>query len=134
VSRGDSSGTHVAEQRLWQAAGINPKARTGNCYRETGLGMGLTDQMADRLNAYTLTDRATWLRAGTASKILVDGDPQLFNPYEIILVNPANHPHVNVTDANAFIDWLVSEDGKTAVGSHRIDGEQLFVPATGPTN
>jgi tungstate transport system substrate-binding protein len=134
VSRGDGSGTHVAELRLWQAAAINPKARAGNWYRETGLGMGLTDQMAVRLNAYTLTDRATWLRAGTASQILVEGDPQLFNPYEIILVNPANHPHVNAAAGNAFIDWLVSQEGRTAISSHRIDGEQLFTPAPGPTN
>ena len=135
VSRGDNSGTHVAEQRLWQVARINPKARAGNWYRETGLGMGLTVQMAARLDAYTLTDRATWLRAGAGtSRILVDGDPQLFNPYEVILVNPANHPHVNVAAATAFIDWLLSEDGKAAIGSHHVNGEQMFVPAPGPTN
>lgn len=134
VSRGDNSGTHVAEQHLWQVARINPKARAGNWYRETGLGMGLTDQMAVRLNAYTLTDRATWLRSGTADWILVDGDPKLFNPYEIILVNPANHPHVNVTAATAFIDWLLSEEGRAAISSHRIESEQLFVPDAGATN
>jgi tungstate transport system substrate-binding protein len=136
VSRGDNSGTHVAEQRLWQAAKINPKARAGNWYRETGLGMGLTIQMAARLNAYTLTDRATWLRAGagTTSRILVEGDPQLFNPYEIILVNPAKHSHVNVAAATAFIDWLLSEEGQASIGSHRLNGEQLFVPLPGPTN
>ena len=114
---------------------VNPKARSGNWYRETGLGMGLTVQMAARLNAYTLTDRATWLRAGpSSSAILVDSDPQLFNPYEVVLVNPAKHPHVNVPAATAFIDWLVSADGKAAIGSHRVNGEQLFVPDTGPTN
>lgn len=134
VSRGDNSGTHTAEQHLWAAAKINPKARAGNWYRETGLGMGLTIQMAARLNAYTLTDRATWLRTGAASQILVDGDPQLFNPYEIVLVNPANHPHVNVAAATAFIDWVLSEEGKATIGSHRINGEQLFIPAPGPTN
>ncbi len=75
-------------------------------------------------------------RAGetTASKILVDGDPQLFNPYEIILVNPEKHPHVNVAAANAFIDWLLSEEGRATIGNHRINGEQLFVPAPGHTN
>ena len=136
VSRGDNSGTYAAEQRLWQAARVNPKARSGNWYRETGLGMGLTVQMAIRLNAYTLTDRATWLRAGpdAASQILVDDDPRLFNPYEIILVDPASHPHVNVAAANAFIDWLLSEEGKAAIRSHRVDGEQLFAPAPGPIN
>lgn len=134
VSRGDNSGTHVAEQHLWAVAKINPKTRTGNWYRETGLGMGLTVQMAARLNGYTLTDRATWLRAGAPSVILVDGDPQLFNPYEIVLVNPANHPHVNVPAATAFIDWLLSPEGKTSIGSHHVSGEQLFVPSAGPTN
>src|SRR5882724_47338 len=134
VSRGDNSGTHVAELRLWQAARINPKARTGNWYRETGLGMGLTDQMAVRLNAYTLTDRATWARSGAADWILVERDPQLFNPYEIIMVNPDNHPHVNVAAATAFIDWVLSEEGRNAIGGLRHDGEQLFVPDAGATN
>ena len=134
VSRGDNSGTHWAEQRLWQAARINPKSRAGNWYRETGLGMGLTIQMATRLNAYALTDRATWLHSRTVSRIMVDGDPQLFNPYEIILVNPANHPHVNVAAANAFIDWLLSAEGRTEIGNLRVDGEQLFVPVPEPTN
>lgn len=134
VSRGDNSGTHVAELRLWQAAKINPKARTGNWYRETGLGMGLTDQMAVRLNAYALTDRATWRRAGTVDWIMVEGDPQLFNPYEIIMVDPAKHPHVNVAAATAFVDWVLSEEGRNAIAGHRIDGEQLFVPDAGATN
>ncbi len=136
VSRGDNSGTYAAEQRLWQAARVNPKARSGYWYRETGLGMRLTVQMAIRLNAYTLTDRATWLRAGphAASQILVDDDPQLFNPYEIILVDPASHPHVDVAAANAFIDWLLSEESKAAIRNHRVDGEHLFAPAPGPMN
>ena len=136
VSRGDNSGTHAAEQRLWQVAKVNPKTRSGNWYRETGLGMGLTVQMAGRLGAYTLTDRATWLRAGDAANhpVLVSGDPQLFNPYEVILVNPDKHSHVNVAAANAFIDWLIGDDGKDAIAGYRVNGEQLFVPAPGPTN
>ena len=136
VSRGDNSGTHVAEQRLWQLAKVNPKARSGNWYRETGLDMGLTVQMAGRLGAYTLTDRATWLRAGDAAHhpVQVSGDPRLFNPYEIILVNPDRHPHVNVAAGNAFIDWLIGDDGKEAIAGYRVDGEQPFAPAPGPTN
>ena len=136
VSRGDNSGTHVAEQRLWQAAKVNPKSRSGNWYRETGLGMGLTVQMAGRLAAYTLTDRATWLRAGDGinNPVLVSGEPQLFNPYEVILVNPDKHPHVNVAAANAFIDLLIGDDGKQAIAGYRVNGEQLFVPAPGQTN
>lgn len=136
VSRGDNSGTTAAEQRLWQAAGVNPKARSGKWYHETGLGMGLTVQMAARLRAYTLTDRATWLKAGdtAASQVMVEGDPRLFNPYEIILVNPAKHPHVNVAAANAFLDWLISEEGREAIGGYRVNGEQLFSPSPDATN
>jgi tungstate transport system substrate-binding protein len=136
VSRGDNSGTHVAEQHLWQAAGVNPKTRSGGWYRETGLGMGLTVQMAARLGAYALTDRATWLKAGdkAASEVLLEGDPQLFNPYEIILVNSARHSHVNVPAANAFFDWLMSEEGRAAIADYRINGEQVFVPSSVPTN
>ena len=95
--------------------------------------MGLTVQMASRLGAYTLTDRATWLNAGdrASSAILVDGDPQLFNPYEVMLVNPSKHPHVNVAAATAFIDWLISREGRSAIASHRVNGEQLFVPDAG---
>jgi tungstate transport system substrate-binding protein len=136
VSRGDNSGTHVAEQHLWRIANVNPKARSGNWYRETGLGMGLTVQMAIRLKAYTLTDRATWLKAEgrAASDIMVDKDARLFNPYEVVLVSQSKHPHVNVPAANVFIDWLMSVDGRDAIASHRVNGEQLFVPASGQTN
>jgi tungstate transport system substrate-binding protein len=136
ISRGDDSGTHAAEQRLWQAAKVNPKARSGSWYRETGLGMALTIQMAARLGAYTLTDRATWLRAGDAANnpVLVAGDPKLLNLYEVILVNPAKHPHVNVAAANTFIDWLVSDEGREAIAGYRVNGEQMFVPTPGPTN
>ncbi len=136
VSRGDNSGTHVAEQHLWQAGGVNPKTRSGGWYRETGLGMGLTVQMAARLGAYALTDRATWVKAAdrTASQILVDGDPKLFNPYEIILVNIAKHPHVNVAAATAFIDWIVSEEGKRTIADYKVGGEQVFTPGPGPTH
>lgn len=136
VSRGDNSGNHVAEQHLWQAVNVNPKARSGSWYRETGLGMALTLQMAARLDAYALTDRATWLKqaADLSSKILVDGDRRLISPYEVAMVNPAVHPHVNVAAANAFIDWIISEDGRGAIDSHRINGELLFLPSPATTN
>jgi tungstate transport system substrate-binding protein len=136
VSRGDNSGTHTAELKLWQAADVNPKTRSGNWYRETGLGMGLTVQMAGRLDGYTLTDRATWVKAAdpAASAILVDGDPRLFNPYEVILVNPAQHPHVNVAAATAFLDWLVSPEGREAIGDYRVNGEKVFEPSPDQTN
>ncbi|MGZ5924970.1 MAG: substrate-binding domain-containing protein [Rhizomicrobium sp.] len=136
VSRGDNSGTHMAELKLWQAAEVNPKARSGNWYRETGLGMGLTVQMAGRLGGYALSDRATWVKAAdpTVSTILVDGDPRLFNPYEVILVNPARHPHVNVAAATVFLDWLASPEGREAIGDYRVNGEKLFDPSPGQTN
>jgi tungstate transport system substrate-binding protein len=136
VSRGDNSGTHVAEMHLWQTANVNPKARSGNWYRETGLGMGLTVQMASRLGAYTLADRATWVKSGdrASSAIMVESDPRLFNPYEIVLVSQSKHPHVNVPAANAFIDWLISDEGREAIAGHRINGEQLFVSSPGPVN
>lgn len=136
VSRGDNSGTHVAEQHLWQAAGVNPKARSGTWYRETGLGMGLTVQMAARLGAYALTDRATWIKAAdpALSQILVDNDPKLFNPYEVILVSVEKHPHVNVAAATAFIDWLVSAEGRRTIADYRVNGEQVFTPNPGPMN
>jgi tungstate transport system substrate-binding protein len=136
VSRGDNSGTHTAELKLWQAAGVNPKARSGNWYRETGLGMGLTVQMAGRLSAYTLTDRATWVKAAdqATSTVLVDGDPRLFNPYEVILVNPDKHPHVNVAAATTFLDWLLSQPGRDAIGDYRVNGEKVFEPSPGQTN
>jgi len=131
LSRGDNSGTHLAELRLWRVAGVNPKTRSGNWYRESGLGMGLTLTMATRLKAYTLTDRATWLAAPERAgmEIIVAHDPKLFNPYEIIMVNPAKHPHVNVAAAGAFIDWIMSAEGQNAIASYRIDGERAFYPA-----
>jgi tungstate transport system substrate-binding protein len=136
VSRGDNSGTHTAELKLWQAADVNPKTRSGNWYRETGLGMGLTVQMAGRLNGYALTDRATWVKAGdpAASQILVDGDPRLFNPYEVILVNPAKHPHVNVAAATAFLDRLASPQSREAIGDYRVNGEKVFESSPGKIN
>jgi tungstate transport system substrate-binding protein len=136
VSRGDNSGTHVAEQRLWQAANVNPKARSGNWYRETGLGMGLTVQMASRLGAYALSDRATWIKSGNhaSTQVMVDKDPRLFNAYEVVLVSEAKHPHVNVAAATAFIDWLVSQEAREAISTHRVNGEQLFTPEPGRIN
>jgi len=136
VSRGDNSGTYSAEQHLWQAAGVNPKARSGTWYRETGLGMGLTVQMAGRLGAYALTDRATCAKSGDRARteVLVEGDPRLFNPYEVILVDAKRHPHVNLAAANAFIDWLISEDGRKAIADYTVNGEQAFTPTPPPTN
>jgi tungstate transport system substrate-binding protein len=127
VSRGDRSGTHAAELRLWSAAGITP---AGPWYRETGGGMLPTLAAAARANAYALTGRGTWLvfRDRGALTILVEGDPRLHNQYSVMLVNPERHSRVKAADGQAFIDWLVSPEGQAAIAAHRIDGQQLFFP------
>lgn len=127
ASRGDDSGTHRAERRFWAEAGIEPK---GAWYRELGAGMGQTLNTAAGMDAYTLTDRGTWLsftnRQGLGT--VVEGDKKLFNQYGVILVNPARHPHVKAKEGQAFIDWLVSKDGQAAIAAYTINGEQLFFP------
>jgi tungstate transport system substrate-binding protein len=127
TSRGDESGTHKAELRLWKAAAIDPD---GDWYRETGSGMGPTLNTASAMDAYTLTDRGTWLNFANRGDlaILVQGDKRLFNPYGVILVNPAKHPHVKAAEGQAFIDWLVSEEGQAAIAAYKIGGEQAFFP------
>ncbi len=130
ASRGDDSGTHKAELSLWRAARLDPARAQAGWYRETGSGMGATLNTAAAMDAYVLSDRATW--AAFANKgdldILVHGDPRLRNPYGVILVNPARHPHVNARAGQAFIDWLISEPGQRAIASFRVGGEQLFFP------
>ncbi len=129
ASRGDSSGTHAAELRLWKEAGIDPKAG-GDWYRETGSGMGPTLNTASAMNAYAYTDRGTWLNFKNRGElsIVVEGDTRLFNQYGVMLVNPAKHAHVKVEMAKAFINWLTSNEGQAAIASYKINGEQLFFP------
>jgi tungstate transport system substrate-binding protein len=130
VSRGDRSGTHAAELRLWADAGVHLEASKGPWYRETGAGMGAALNTASAMNAYILSDRATWLafpNRGTLT-IVVEGDKRLFNQYGVILVNPKRHPHVKHADAQAFVDWLVSGDGQAAIAAFRVNGEQAFFP------
>ena len=133
VSRGDDSGTHKRELRLWQAAGIDVAAASGTWYRESGAGMGTTLNIASGMDAYTLTDRGTWVNFNNKGDlaILVQGDRRLFNPYGVILVNPRRHPHVKAADGQAFIDWLLSPDGQGAIAAYRIDGKPVFFPGTG---
>ena len=130
ISRGDGSGTHAMENRLWHAAGRDPAGERAPWYLAAGQGMGPTLGMAAARDAYTLCDRGTWLgfrdRGGLG--ILVEGDPRLFNSYGIILVNPARFPHVKAAEARRFSDWLVSAKGQAAIAAFRIDGRQLFVP------
>lgn len=131
VSRGDDSGTHRKELALWREAGVDPAKASGSWYREAGAGMGATLNIAAGMDGYTLTDRATWLAFANRRDlvVLVEGDPRLFNPYGIMLVNPERHPDVRFEDAKAFRDWLVSPEGQAAIASFRIDGQQLFFPA-----
>lgn len=135
ISRGDRSGTHAAELRLWQQAGIDPTTGRGQWYREVGQGMGPALNTAAAQGAYVLTDRGTWLsfRNRQDQRILVEGDTRLFNQYGVMLVNRQRHPHVKAADGQRFIDWIVSPAGQAAIADYKINGEQLFFPnATQP--
>ena len=135
ISRGDRSGTHAAELRLWQLAGVDPAQGRGQWYREVGQGMGPALNTAAAQGAYILTDRGTWLsfRNRQDQRILVEGDTRLFNQYGVMLVNPQRHPHVKAVDGQRFIDWIVSPAGQAAIADYKINGEQLFFPnATRP--
>lgn len=133
VSRGDKSGTHAAELRLWREAGIDMPAQKGAWYRETGSGMGPALNTASSMNAYVLADRGTWLSFKNRGDlaILVEGDKRLFNQYGVMLVNPVKHAHVKRELGQAFVDWIVSPAGQRAIAEHRIGGEQLFFPNAG---
>ena len=130
LSRGDDSGTHKRERTLWEAAGRDAAAASGTWYREAGQGMGATLNTASMMAAYTLTDRATWLKQREALdlRLLLAGDPRLRNQYGVIAVNPAMHPHVRAEAAHRFVGWLLSPAGQTAIGAGTIDGERLFTP------
>ena len=130
ASRGDDSGTHMKERALWRAAGVDPSGASGTWYRETGSGMGATLNTAVGMGAYALTDRATWSAFGNRGDhgIVFQGDPDLRNPYGVIAVSPARCPTVNTKAAQAFVDWLLSAPGQSAIAGHRIGGEQLFFP------
>ncbi len=133
ASRGDDSGTHKAEMRLWQAAGIDAAAVSGTWYRETGSGMGATLNTGTGMRAYVMTDRATWIAFGNKGdyQIVVEGDERLFNQYGVILVNPARHPRIKADLGRQFIDWLLSPEGQAAIAAYTVDGQQLFFPNAG---
>jgi tungstate transport system substrate-binding protein len=130
ASRGDDSGTDKEEKRLWQAAGIDIKAASGQWYKETGSGMGPTLNTAAAMEAYTLSDRGTWLNFRNRGDlaITVAGDKRLFNQYGVMLVNPAKHPTVKAALGQRFIDWLTSPTGQQTIAAYKIGGEQLFFP------
>ena len=129
VSRGDESGTHRKEMHLWELTNRDlSRISQQPWYLESGTGMGATLNIAINKRAYTLTDRGTWIRFGNKSdfEILFEGSEELINPYGLILVNPKKHPHVNVVDGQALIDWLIGEEGQQWIDSYRVDGKQLF--------
>ena len=128
ISRGDNSGTDQMEKAFWKDVGGRP---AGPLYLSAGLGMGEVLNMAAQLQAYTLTDRATYAayRARTGLAILVEGDPKMFNPYGIIAVNPKKYPDINYRGAMRLVDWITSEDGRKRIASFRVEGQQMFFPA-----
>jgi len=130
ISRGDRSGTHIAELALWKDAGVDVATDRGSWYKEIGQGMGAALNIASASNAYVLADRGTWLAFKNRGDlaILVEGDKRLFNQYGVMLVNPAKHPTVKKEAGQRFIDWLISPEGQNAIAGYRIEGQQLFYP------
>jgi tungstate transport system substrate-binding protein len=137
VSRGDRSGTHIAELALWtRDAGIDIEKEKGPWYRSIGQGMGAALNMASASNSYVLSDRGTWISFKNKGdlQILVEGDRRLFNQYGVMLVNPARHPNVKKDLGQQFIDWLVSPEGQNVIAQYKIDGKQLFYPNANDPN
>jgi tungstate transport system substrate-binding protein len=130
ISRGDRSGTNAAELRYWKAAGVDLATAKGPWYKEIGQGMGPALNTSAATNAYTLSDRGTWLSFKNRGDlvILVEGDRLLFNQYGVMLVNPQKHPHVKVAEGQSFVDWLISPEGQKTIAGYKINGEQLFFP------
>ena len=133
VSRGDKSGTHIAELDLWKLAGIDIAKEKGPWYKDTGQGMGPALNTASAMNGYILADRGTWISFKNRGDlaIAVEGDKRLFNQYGVMLVNPAKHPNVKKDLGQAFVDWVISPDGQKAIAAYKIGGEQLFFPNAG---
>jgi tungstate transport system substrate-binding protein len=133
ISRGDKSGTHIAEIALWTQASIDIKKDKGAWYKSIGQGMGAALNTASASNAYVLTDRGTWLAFKNRGELViaVEGDRRLFNQYGVMLVNPQKHPAVKKELGQQFIDWLVSRDGQNAIADYKINGQQLFYPNAG---
>lgn len=133
ASRGDDSGTHKKEKRLWAAAKIDPVKDSGKWYRETGSGMGATLNVGIGMNAYVMSDRATWTKFGNKGDhvVLVQGDPKMFNQYGVILVSAKKHARVKSELGQQFIDWLVGKPGQAAIGNYKLKGKQLFTPNAG---
>jgi tungstate transport system substrate-binding protein len=136
ISRGDRSGTNIAEIELWKDAGIDIAKDKSSWYKEMGQGMGAALNTASALNAYVLSDRGTWLALKNRGDlgIVVEGDKRLFNQYGVMLVNPAKHPNVKRDLGQQFIDWLISAEGQNAIARYNINGQQLFYPNANDPN
>jgi tungstate transport system substrate-binding protein len=136
ISRGDRSGTHIAELNLWKVAGIDIAADKGPWYKEIGQGMGAALNTASAANAYVLSDRGTWLAFKNKGDLVieVEGDKRLFNQYGVMLVNPQKHPTVKKELGQQFVDWLISPEGQRDIAGYKINGEQLFYPDAGDPN
>ena len=137
VSRGDRSGTHLAELMLWNKdVGIDIEKEKGLWYKSIGQGMGAALNTAGASNAYVLSDRGTWLSFKNKGdlQVLVEGDRRLFNQYGVMLVNPSKHPNVKKDLGQQFIEWLVSPEGQKAIANYKINGEQLFYPNANDNN
>ena len=130
VSRGDNSGTDALEKRLWKVVGLDPASTGGGWYRDIGGGMGAALNAAAAMDAYTLSDRGTWLSFGHKGgmKIVLEGDPRLLNRYDVILLNPQTHPYAKQAPAHRFAAWLLSPEGQAAIGGYTIAGQRLFHP------
>lgn len=130
ASRGDDSGTHKKELSLWQTANVDASSASGQWYRETGSGMGATLNVGIGMNAYVMTDRATWIAFGNKRdhQIVVEGDPAMFNQYGIIAVNPERCPNVKIELSETFIKWILSDEGQSAISTYKRDNQQLFFP------
>ena len=136
ISRGDRSGTHIAELNLWKDSSVDIEKDKGTWYKSIGQGMGAALNTAGASNAYVLSDRGTWIHFKNKGdlQILVEGDKRMFNQYGVILVNPAKHPNVKKELGQEFIDWLVSPDGQKTISNYKIEGEQLFYPNASDPN
>jgi tungstate transport system substrate-binding protein len=138
VSRGDNSGTDALERRLWKAVGLDPAAAGGGApggwYRDIGGGMGAALNAAAAMDAYTISDRGTWLSFGHKAdlRIVLQGDPRLLNRYDVILLNPTTHPEVKQAPAHRLAAWLASPDGQAAIGGYMMAGQRLFHPEADP--
>jgi tungstate transport system substrate-binding protein len=130
ISRGDRSGTHIAEINLWKMAGIDIDKDKGSWYKSIGQGMGAALNTAQGTNGYVMSDRATWINFKNKGDlaIVVEGDKRLFNQYGVMLVNPDKHPTVKKAEGQQFIDWLISAEGQKAIAGYKVNGQQLFFP------